>query len=132
MRVSTLAPSSFVPAEETSPSASVEDLENFTEKALGVKRGCVPENLSYHPYRESLIQEKNAFTPKELYFEDLVVPEQDNAHLDQDRCGIWCFKPDFLQRFKNMKAFLCVFIIVGICQGMHSAKNLVNILLNCV
>lgn len=38
---------------------------------------------------------------------------------DQDmRCGLGCFSPDWIQQFATKKAFLVVFSLLGVIQGM--------------
>jgi hypothetical protein len=50
--------------------------------------------------------------------ETVVYENEDDDVADAEKCGIGCFKPDFLQPLKNMKVFLLVFILAGISQGM--------------
>ncbi|KAH9381873.1 hypothetical protein HPB48_011724 [Haemaphysalis longicornis] len=44
------------------------------------------------------------------------------AHPEEDPdsiCGLWFFKPRWLQRFANKKAFLAVFCLTSVLQGMY-------------
>lgn len=44
-----------------------------------------------------------------------VHPEEDPDSI----CGLWFFKPRWLQRFANKKAFLAVFCLTSVLQGMY-------------
>ena len=35
----------------------------------------------------------------------------------EERCGFFCWKPEFMQRLKNMRIFLLVFVTTGLSQG---------------
>ncbi|KAK8769618.1 hypothetical protein V5799_013917 [Amblyomma americanum] len=45
----------------------------------------------------------------------VVHPEEDPDSI----CGLWFFKPRWLQRFANKKAFLAVFCLTSVLQGMY-------------
>jgi hypothetical protein len=56
------------------------------------------------------------------------LPElSDEPEEPEERCGILCFKPDFLQKLRNMKIFLLVFIITGMAQGQSKRQNFFQI-----
>ncbi|OQV25265.1 Solute carrier organic anion transporter family member 4C1 [Hypsibius exemplaris] len=49
-----------------------------------------------------------------------VLVEEDPAEIEvAERCGLFCWKPEFMQKLRNMKVFLLVFIITGMSQGMY-------------
>ena len=49
--------------------------------------------------------------------EEAIALAGDDTLDDSEKCGLLCCKPTWLQKFRNMKTFLLVFIITGLTQG---------------
>ncbi|XP_055327701.1 solute carrier organic anion transporter family member 74D-like [Paramacrobiotus metropolitanus] len=81
-----------------------------------------PQPPSYNGKNTPLMTETFVTSDPE---EGIAMNGHHHHHIDpadipyEDRCGIACCKPNWLQKLRNMKVFLLVFIITGLTQGMY-------------
>lgn len=62
------------------------------------------------------------YRENKLALHEVEEPDEEPNVDNTDRCGILCFKPDWLQKFRNLKVFLLVFIVTGITQSKSSGR----------
>jgi hypothetical protein len=83
-----------------------EQLEALNPKSLAPPNGNGHEEFPKRA-KEQFVLEKDA--------------KADHGDSDSTRCGIGCFKPSWIQMFATKRAFMLVFSVLAVIQGMSWA-----------
>ena len=98
-----------------------EEVEH-TEQLEALNPGLHSNNSSYENISQPNLLKPPR--PKDQFILERVDDDgdgNDNGNSDLNKCGIGCFKPSWIQRFATKKAFMLVFSILAVIQGMSWA-----------